>query len=345
MRTLFVGADVGGCRALEPVLEEMRRRGGEALVADHGFWKGKDEGNQAEDEVLRTVASGGVDVLAFSTSVKDVFPLTVARLCRERGIPSLCMLDSWVNYRSRLEIDGKGLFIPDVYALMDDEAFDEALRVGFPADVLAITGQPAFSSLEQSARVSRQDGRKTVLFVSEPVEMDQGGKDSFPEYRGYTEKEVLPLFCQAAQPLADELFLLIAPHPREDGSALERLWREHRGCLEGRILAAGEGREAAFSSFGVAGMASVLLYESWLLGLPVLSLQPGVRRRDLGFILRRDGVFGAESAGDIPTATAAWAAALHRDRAPARQELERHRSAAIRCVELLESLYARKIGG
>ena len=47
-----------------------------------------------------------------------------------------------------------------------DEAFDEALRVGFPADVLAITGQPAFSSLEQSARVSRQDGRKTVLFVS-----------------------------------------------------------------------------------------------------------------------------------------------------------------------------------
>ena len=134
-----------------------------------------------------------------------------------------------------------------------------------------------------------------MLFVSEPVEMDQGGKDSFPEYRGYTEKEVLPLFCQAAQPFADELFLLIAPHPREDGSALERLWREHRGCLEGRILAAGEGREAAFSSFGVAGMASVLLYESWLLGLPVLS-QPGVRRRDLGSSCR-DGVSARRARG------------------------------------------------
>ena len=126
MRTLFVGADVGGCRALEPVLEEMRRRGGEALVADHGFWKGKDERNQAEDEVLRTVASGGVDVLALSPPASRTFFPSPLRASAVSGDSVALHARQLVELSPRLEIDGKGLFIPDVYALMDDEAFDEA---------------------------------------------------------------------------------------------------------------------------------------------------------------------------------------------------------------------------
>lgn len=345
MRVLFVGGDVGGCRALEPVVQEASKRGYDVSLADHGFWKGKDPRNISDDKAVEMVKSGTVDVFSFSTSVKDVFPLYLARCCRERNIPALCMLDSWVNFRWRLELDGNGLFLPDRYAVMDREAFDDAVAEGLPEDILSVTGQPAFASLAPLPEVFNSDGRRIVLFASEPVEMDRGGDKSFPEYCGYTEKIVFPLFCRALQEYSGQIYLLVAPHPREDVSVLEQLWQEHRGSLEGRILAPGEGRKAFLSAFAVAGMASILLYEAWLLGIPVLSLQPNLIQKDMAFILRRNGVFGTVDEIMIPSTVASWFEAASQGRSSARPELERHRSAASRCADLLEFLYVSKRGG
>lgn len=340
MRVLFVGADVGGCRALEPVIDEVRRRGHEVLVADHGYWRGV-PGNVSDEAASSFAAEGSVDVFAFSTSVGDPFPLRVARLASASGLATFCLLDSWVNYRRRLETDGRGLFLPTRYALMDEEALREAVAEGLPSEILAVTGQPAFAALKRVEAFScGSEGRCPVLFASEPVEGDQGGDASSETYRGYTEKDVFPLLCRLLQPFAGDVFLRVAPHPREDPDVLTALWHRWRGSLSGQILAPGEGRSSAFSACGVAGMASILLYEAWLLGLPVLSLQPGARRRDLTFILRQPGLFGTDAREEEAAkgAVASWVAALRSGRKAPSPELERHRSAAGRCADLLESL-------
>jgi hypothetical protein len=50
------------------------------------------------------------------------------------------------------------------------------------------------------------------------------------------------------------------------------------------------GREAVLLADGVIGMASILLYEAWLLQKPVISVQPNLRRGDLRYLEKRRGL-------------------------------------------------------
>ena len=57
------------------------------------------------------------------------------------------------------------------------------------------------------------------------------------------------------------------------------------------------GREAIFLTDGVIGMASILLYEAWLLQKPVISIQPNLRQEHLRYLEKRPGLhFSTEKA-------------------------------------------------
>ena len=77
---------------------------------------------------------------------------------KERGIPTLSIVDFWSNYTERFDT------LPDKIAIIDEQMRQEMLAEGFPDDKLVITGQPAFDCLaEKRKRFDESDSWKHPL--------------------------------------------------------------------------------------------------------------------------------------------------------------------------------------
>jgi hypothetical protein len=332
VRRILVGAgDVGGARAILPALHELRRRGRPFDLLDHGFitteapegWPRV--GLPSKDAVLQRRLQADYQIYVFGTSVRDCYPLRLARVAQASGLPVICVLDNWMNYRRRLETDGQPVLLPDGYAVMDDLARDEAVADGVPIGCLRVVGQAALATLADEylacsvdakrERVLRESGwagcgKRLVVFISEPASKDQGADQLSPHFRGYTEQTVLGLLAHCLQPFHESVQVGLVPHPREDAMGLLAHWRACQGRVQGGQLPVATGREAVFIAHGVCGMASLLLYEAMLLGKPVLSLQPSLRLPQLEF-LRKQGVesFVTDEAA-APDTIGRWLSAL-----------------------------------
>jgi hypothetical protein len=346
---LFAAGDPGGANAVLPVALRLAAEGRvAAAVLDHGHLgraapPGLDRVAPPDDgeDLSGWLSRGGFSAVCFGTSLTDRLPLELARAARRAGLPVMCVLDNWMNYRIRLGMDGAADLVPDLYAVMDEAAEREALAEGVPASCLRVSGHPGLAALagEVAAAAAdgwRQevrrrlglglDGRMLLAFVGEPVAHDQGTGPENPGWRGYTEDDVLPLLCRHVRNLAGEAVdVVIVPHPRDDRSRLEALWRAARGGLGGGLAPPGmSGRQIVMAADRVVGMASILLYESWLQGKPTLSLQPGLVRDDLKSVARRPGVVFVGRAEDAAAGIGHW---LRLTPGPVRPDLDLHRQA------------------
>lgn len=350
-RLFFIAGDVGGARALLPVILECEERNLPFWVATNGHlpreapqrWPMIDlPANRNPHGIANFLTDLGVGVLTFGSSVHDTLPLAIARQAKRQGIPVVHILDNWTGYRRRLEHDGLPMLLPDIYTLMDEVAYEGATAEGIDPAVLSVTGHPALASLHweisaEQEKKQRANPYRHLLFVSEPVTADQGDDTDSPAFRGYTETQVLRLLCEALQPHADEARLSILPHPREKREHLNRTFEQVKGRLQGSVLTNGKGRRQVLNSDGVVGMASLLLYEAWLAGKPVLSLQPDLRREDLRMLARREGVCFVDTPEKVKVAVAEWIIFMRKqkNRIPP-PDLARHQQAAKRISLLLE---------
>lgn len=358
---LFAAADPGGANAVLPVARLLAGRGAAVVILDHGFL-----GRNAPPELVRMpvpeggtlgawLRCAGIGGLCFGTSLADRLPLALARAAGEAGVAVVCVLDNWMNYRRRLEMDGGPFLTPDIYAVMDDKARDEAVAEGVPPACLRVTGHPGLAGLAQEIAAAgpdwrRQvraelglggDGRQLIAFIGEPVARDQGTGPETPGWRGYTERDVLTLLCGQLQGRAESLDVAVVPHPRDDVAELEDLWQTCRGRLGGGVVRGIGGRQVVLAADRVAGMASVLLYEGWLQGKPVLSLQPGLVRADLAEAVRRPGIGLVTGRDQAPEAVALW---LGTEQGEARPDCLRHGEAPARLADVMQHLAERAHG-
>lgn len=357
---LFAAGDPGGANAVLPAARVLAGRGVPVAVLDHGhLGRNAPDGLRrlpppAKDGDLdRWMEDQGIGAFCFGTSLTDHLPLSLARSARRAGRTVVCVLDNWMNYRARLSMDGGAELIPDGYAVMDDKARDEALAEQVPEPCLVVTGHPGLAGLADEIAAAdsaslRQslgyglNGRTLLAFIGEPVAHDQGDGPHSASWRGYTEHEVLPLLCRELQGAADGLDLVIVPHPRDDLAELEALWQGARGRLGGGLAPAGlTGRQIILAADRVVGMASILLYESWLQGKPTLSLQPGLVRPDLKSVATRPGMVFIERARDAAEGIGRW---LTQEAVAPRPDLYRHRQAPTVLADLIQHLTGQTHG-
>jgi hypothetical protein len=361
MTILFAAGDVGGARALLPVMQVCADTGLPFVLLAYGHlvqeapapWPRVHFCCTNDDAAMQNfLQTHDIDRLVFTSSVHDTLPLSIARGAKRLGIQVMHVLDNWTGYRRRLEMDGLPALVPDVYTVMDACALQAARRDGIEASILEVTGQPALASLadefrtfsalstdelwQRRQRLGFAQGKILLVFVSEPVAQDQGTSPAAPHYRGYTEKDVLQLFCRHLQPLAERLEMALLPHPRQNREALCGLWRHCRGALQGCVVTGMSSREAVWLADGVAGMASILLYEAWLLGKPVISLQPGLRQDALRMLQERQGVVFVDTYARAAKAIGRWGEGLQ----PGRKHtphgnLDLHRAAAAKIMTIL----------
>jgi len=362
MSILFVASEVGSARAVLPVAAACRAAGLPVWVVDRGQlgletpseWGARcdcPENSEAIDELL---GATGARVLVFSSNVSDAAPLSLARRAHEWNIPCVHVLDYWNGYTSRMELDGLPRFVPDVYAVPDELAMTQAIAEGITRECIAVTGHPGLADIEKAFKTvtsgSREQlrrdesvlpGSKLLAFVSEPVSGDQGEKADSVSFRGYTEKSVLKYFFDAVQARSRDVQVRVLPHPRENVEQLGNAIESCRGDVDARLFGTVRGRGALAAVDGVVGMSSTLLYEAWLLGLPVLSLQPGLRISTLRMMQGRVGAAffddAAEFAGEFP----GWLDAIGLGgEFPVRNEAKLHRNAARTLCEIVQRLWA-----
>ncbi len=362
---LILGAagDPGGSKALLPVFAFLDQLGIPFRIFDHGFM-GKEAPSHWEklfvppsrsfESLNRTFRKDKIRAYVFASSVKDPFALQRAYFAREKEIPVVHVLDHWTNYLKRIRLDSRSPLFPDVYTVMDQSAYEGAMAAGIPPSILHIAGQPALSSLLHEYPRLREDfvrlrgelvgsaaSKKQIIFVSEPVASDQGTSPAFPNYRGYTEKTVLSALLDSLQPFHSLIKLLILPHPRENPDSLTDILLKKGGGLEWQILDNTiRGREAVNIADGVIGMASILLYEAWLIGKPVISLQPDLRVKDLAFMENKEGYHLICDRRDLDPTLSEWLTEIgnNDETGGLREEIQIHADAPKTITQLIMDL-------
>ena len=177
---MAVATDVGAWRVLEPVIDELRRRGRDvrplldAKAAEYAHRAGARHtplggATLAEraSEVLRTEPRA----ILLGTSVGEVVEWEVARQARGR-IPTLGVLDAMLFVERRF---GEGLeALPDAVACPDCESAERLVRAGARPEQVVVTGNPTLELIADAegdgGPPPRAPGEPVdVLFVSQPV--------------------------------------------------------------------------------------------------------------------------------------------------------------------------------
>lgn len=313
MRIAFAAGDIGGARAILPVARLAAQRGLEVTAMRNGPFA--DEGDLAWDWQPRAAFAsddfwqGGPTVLIFASSVTDVAALIAADRAATSGRTAvLHVLDNWSSYAKRLILPTGKRVQPEAYAVMDRLAQTEALADGVDASLLRVTGHPGLSHLGEE--IDRFPGpllteRPRLLFVSEPARADSGG-DGTAEWRGYDEVAVANLLAHS--PRMAGCHLHVCPHPREDRQAVRARWQAlaDRFGFDMELVPTDGVRAVLHAAHGVVGMTSILLYEAWLLGKPVLSLQPGLKIQSLRALKARDGLLFCDDADASSDCIETW---------------------------------------
>lgn len=341
MNILFAAGDVGGARALLPVAHAAQRSGHMVLLLDNRALSTEAPAHWTRLDVDSACAAPA-DIVLYGSSVSDPAPARVAAAARAQGRPIVHLLDNWMNYAQRL-LDSTGQrLVPDLYLVMDDQARQEAIADGVPPEILQISGHPNLATLAHEAtEFGAPASPVPILFYpSEPVIADQGpASDS--QGRGYDEvslgHQLAPLLGQT---LPKGASLHVAPHPREDRTAVTEFWQglahQHFGdTVSLQIVPPNGVRKALHGATHVLGMTSILLYEAWLLGRPTASFQPGLRMDTLRSLHKRQGLSFCD---DGATMAQVMAALLAKQPGPAKPDLDRHRTAASRVLRLATDL-------
>lgn len=309
-RILAFAREAGGGAAIAPVLRELQKETQVLVLAkDYAADVFREAGlspvpfpefseGALAQAAARHLGSAMPEVIFTSASSLPQHDMTeryLWRWARDKGIPSVAVVDQWQNYALRFSGIGPDRhlrYLPDWIAAMDDHARRGMVADGVPEDRIVVTGQPAFDGLakvresygpDERAALRRAigvaPGAVLVCFVAENFARD------FGETLGYTERSVLRdvlWVCERLQGEGDgPLHLAVKLHPKNApddfrwvaGSAPPGLrvtvhWKEQPPI------------PLVMASDVVVGMTSVLMVESILVGRPTVSLQPGARQPD-----------------------------------------------------------------
>lgn len=324
MKIMFAAGDVGGARALLPVMRQAANVDLDIFALDHGVLR--EEGEVAWNWLdLDVACTTKPDALIYATSVVDLPAFQCACAMKDLGVPVIHVLDNWSNYASRLYgTDRNGserCLIPDVYAVMDEISLQHAISDGVPKSILQVTGHPDLAKLsnERAYHGIPSTDAINILFVSEPARKDSGSAENSLG-RGYDEVLVSTMFADALSNYlatrsgSQVVNLRVAPHPREDFNEIALRWSELVSQISARagqdinfgVVERGFTRIALHEATHIVGMSSILLYEAWLLERPVLSIQPRLRWPNMFVIGQREGVRLCTSKSSLAIDVEAW---------------------------------------
>lgn len=291
-RIITVCGDPGGAAAIAPVIQYLQKFNDVknfSYLSGQNILKSKGIAYNPipERASLNWISAQLQDCrcILTATSVNSLeWEKRFIQLGRERGIPSVSVLDFWSSYGVRFTDESNEMsFLPDKLAVMDARAANAMTQLGVSSNRLVVTGQPAFSEILNQKKTFKnmrlahqlQSNELFIIFASQPLQQFCG------DYYGFTEKSVIPEVINsiemALELVPQKIVLALIPHPRENSEEYQSFESEMFEITSGTK---GRGVDYVLSADLVIGMNSVILLESCYLGQPTVSLQPGLVRTD-----------------------------------------------------------------
>lgn len=295
-KVVTVCGDPGGAAVLAPVLKQLQIEGHQLKNLSYNSGTKVLEKNQlVYEEIVDSTTTDWVqtylsecDILLTATSVNEYnWERDFIKKAQSMKVPSLSVLDFWSAYGVRFELNGTPVF-PDRLAVPDNMARQAVLKLNVPDKSVVATGQPALEAvvkkkltmsngdLQKFRQERLPEGKELLLvFASQPLEEFCGN------HYGFTEKTVLkqliPVLDDICLNQSLKLHMILRPHPRENPDSYNSLKPENFSL---EIKATGDAHQDILASDITLGMNTILLLEACLLGVPVVSLQPGLTQKD-----------------------------------------------------------------
>jgi len=214
------------------------------------------------------------------TSLGTSLDKALVSFAKEKGIPSVSIIEHWSWYKKRFAI-GESFQLPDYIIVNDEYAKSEAIKEGIPAEKIFVGGNPHLENIanmthdnyfENARHMGNDKSKRLVLFITEAI------KDSFPEhsndYLGYDEFDVLSDLLQV---LPQNDFLYIKTHPEEKKSKYDKYMASNVKLAPEMSL-----KDMSQIPDIVIGMASMLLIELAMVRNDIISYRPNARKQFIG---------------------------------------------------------------
>jgi hypothetical protein len=327
MKTILLfSRDPGGANTVIPLVGPLRDRGYEVMLygKDVALDKYRQAGYEGvnicglmaeitPDTVLAFLEGIMPDAIITGTSADDYAEKYLWLAAGKLGIPSMAIMDQWVNYGIRFSKYGvsgineylnnrKHPYLPTRIIMMDEYARQEIVSEGLPDERIRVCGQPYF---EQLLNFTKAKGTETalldekyglskkdfvVVFASEPITCTYGDN---AHYWGYTEKTIFSSLAVALEAVAREtgrkIAVIIRPHPKENPGGLAEIAADRCKSITWHIDADSHPWTLISRADLVCGMSSMFLIESLIIGKSTCSIQIGLCRNN-PFVLDRRGI-------------------------------------------------------
>lgn len=202
------------------------------------------------------------------TSVCSDIELRAIKHARTCGIPSVCYLDHWVNFRIRFQRDEVHWqdALPDEVWCGDSQCLENCLLEGFPPEILKLVPNIIFENLQRRATF---DGGY-YLYLCEPL--TPADRIKF----GYDEFDALELFFTYLLNNRDsQKPILIRTHPSEMRNKYASILERRSWEFDVRQSNRSDYVEDCAGASAVYGRESMALAHCLFLGKKVVSIIPG----------------------------------------------------------------------
>lgn len=259
-KVLLFSRDPGGANVITPIVKPLTERGYEVVLfgKDVALSKYQAYGLSGANimdfvrqikalEIEAFLKEQNPDFIITGTSADDMTEKFIWKAAETIGIPSFAILDQWVNYGIRFssygvselaqyKSDKTHPFIPTKILVMDEYAYNEAIKDGLEPSRILITGQPYFEQLLQYKKRSSVESIEAlknclnitgndylITYASEPISKTYKEDDGSAHYWGYTEKtifvEIIRALTSVVQDVNRRIVLVVKLHPKEDSDS------------------------------------------------------------------------------------------------------------------------------
>lgn len=277
--------DPGGYDVIRPVYDELAVEGScttELLLTgaareQHGEYGVSEE--KAMKNLREKIKNQKAFILVTGTSWGSEIETDAIHICKHHQIPTIAILDYWSNYRDRFK-RGDSFVFPDHLLVMDELAKKEAVEEGIGEGIIHIVGHPGLDYYVNKKAENRKN--RKILFLSQPLSALYGNS------YGYTEFTAFDGVLRAGRELGYSVDIKF--HPKETNEMVSK-YRDLSvdGALE----------DLAGKYEKIAGMSTMGLLQLSVMGVPVISYQPGIQLADCCITNKLGITKGAYSYGDL----------------------------------------------
>lgn len=295
---LLSASEMGSVKALLPICKALHQNNANYFIVRRGaFKKIQDEFNfidlNDDNDIENFLKRESITRYIFSSNISDQLPLKIARIAESSSIKTIHVLDFWSLYIHRMSLDNKKPFCPDHYIVPDLNAQKHAIDDGINKSSIYPIGQPAFGDIEIINRTNEKmlpEFQERTIFILEPI------KEDLKMRRGYNEVTVIKNIASVLLNKEDsKLKFDFLIHPRMNENFVNEILETFPKNNLGRIISSKVIPLEILSSYpAVCGMSSTLLYEAWLFGKKVFSIQPNLKMPWLNFYQDLEGIFYTE---------------------------------------------------